>query len=156
MHACTQTLLTHMDENEKDSLSLVSGELRKQLNRDRTVLGRDMALAVLRYFKADDRQVAALGLDPASVPCIPIFRNETVELRPTVSSEKQRLRERFGGPGVLSAVPRKEAWEMALSDLSASVASSQEEDASEKRIIYFVDEKWITAVLEQRRVPGQS
>ena len=45
---------------------------------------------------------------------------------------------------------------MALNDLSASVASSQEEDASEKRIIYFVDEKWITAVLEQRRMPGET
>ena len=156
MHACTQTLLTHMDEGEKNCLNLVSGELRKHLERDRSVLGRDMALAVLRYFKADDRQVAALGLDPAGVPCVPIFRNETVDLCPTVSSEKQRLRERFGGPGVLSAVPRKEAWEMALSDLSASVASSQEEDASEKRIIYFVDEKWITAVLEQRRMPGET
>ena len=156
MHAVTQTLLVHMDESEKNSLGLVAGELRKHLERDRTVLGRDMALAVLRYFKADDERISALGLDPSAVPCIPVFRNETAEFCPTVSSEKQHLRDLFGGPGVLSAIPRKEAWEMALNDLSASVASSKQEDASEKRIIYFVDDKWITAVIEQRRLPGET
>ena len=156
MHAATQTLLTHMDESEKNCLGLVAGELRKHLERDRSVLGRDMALAVLRYFKADDERISALGLDPSAVPCIPVFRNETAELCPTVSAEKQHLRDLFGGPGVLSAIPRKEAWEMALNDLSATVASSKEEDAFEKRIIYFVDDKWITAVIEQRRRSGET
>ena len=156
MHAVTQTLLVHMDESENNCLDLVSGELKKHLDRDRSALGRDMALAVLRYFKADDNRISALGLDPSAVPCIPVFRNETADLCPTASAEKQRLQERFGGPGALSSVPRKEAWEMALNDLSASVATSKEEDASEKRIIYFLDEKWITAVIEQRRLPGET
>jgi hypothetical protein len=156
MHAVTQTLLVHMDESENNCLDLVSGELKKHLDRDRSALGRDMALAVLRYFTADDDRISALGLDPSAVPCIPVFRNETADLCPTASAEKQRLQERFGGPGALSSVPRKEAWEMALNDLSATVATSMEEDASEKRIIYFLDEKWITAVIEQRRLPGET
>lgn len=155
-HAVTQTLLVHMDEGEKNCLDLVADELRKHLKRDRSVLGQDMALAVLRYFKANDERISALGLDPSAIPCIPIFRNETAELCPMVSAEKQHLRDLFGGPGVLPSLPRKEAWEMALNDLSATVASSKEEDAYEKRIIYFVDDKWITAVIEQRRLPGET
>ena len=151
MHAPTQTLVFHMDEGEKGCLSLVTGELRKFLDKDRTALGRDMAAAVMRYFRADDRQITVLGLDSTAVPAIPVFRNETADLIPTVSAEKERLRGMFGGPGVLSAVPRKESWEMALNDLTASVATSREETAVEKRIIYFLDEKWITAILEQSR-----
>ena len=156
MHAITQTLLAHMDESSENCLSLVSGEIKRHLEKDRTALGRDMALAVMRYFRADDERIAALGLDPASVPCIPVFRNETAELQPMTSAEKTHLRGRFGGPGALSSVPRKEPWEMALNDLSASVASSREEMEAEKRIIYFLDDKWITAVIGQSRLPGET
>lgn len=154
-HAPTQTLLSHMDSNDKDVLMQVSGEIRRFLERDRTALGRDMALAVLRYFKMDDRDIESLGLDPSAVPVIPVFRNEAADLVPTSTAEKERLRALFGGPGALSAVPRKEAWEMTLCDLSDYVSSSKDGTPPEKRIIYFLDEKWITAVIEQSRFPGE-
>ena len=154
-HAPTQTFLTHFDDAGKDCLPLAAGEIRKFLAKDGTRLGRDMALAVLRYFKADDARVRALGLDPDAVPAIPILRNETVDLVPTASAEKQRLHVLFGGPGILSTIPRKESWQMALSGLSDVVATSKDGSAPEKRIIYFLDEKWITAVIEQSRRPGE-
>ena len=155
LHAPTQTFLTHLDDAGKDCLPLAAGEIRKFLAKDGTRLGRDMALAVLRYLKADDVRIRALGLDPDVAPAIPILRNETADLVPTASAEKQHLHERFGGPGILSTLPKKEAWEAALKDLSDVVATSKETTEPEKRIIYFLDEKWITAVIEQSRRPGE-
>ena len=149
------TLLTYMDSSAKNVQQLVLGEMLRFLERDHTRLGGLMALMVLTYFRIDDPAIEHLRLDPKDIPSTLILKNELAALVPMASSEKQGLQELFGGPGVIGTVPRKEPWEMALSDLSEFVTSSQEEGKAEKRIIYFLDDKWITAILEQTRKAGE-
>lgn len=153
-HAPTQTLLTHVDSSDKKCPDNVKDELRQFLQKDRTAMGRRFAAMVARYFRLDDTVVGELGLADVGLSPLPILRNEMAALLPATSAEKQHLSDMFGGPAVVGTVPRKENWEMALSDLSEFVTSTQEETSMEKRIIYFVDEKWITAIIEQCRETG--
>lgn len=153
-HAPTQTLLTHIESADRNCPGLVKDELLRFLSRDNTVIGRRFAQMVAAYFRLGENALAELGLQGSDLSPLPILRNERCALFPAPSAEKERLKEIFGGPGVIGTVPRKETWEMALTDLSDFVSFSQEGGSLEKRIIYFVDEKWITAILEQSRAAG--
>ena len=153
-HMPTQTLLTYMESTDRMCPHLVKDELRQFLGKDRSPIGRHFALLVAKYFRVDDGSLAELGLYGLDLSPIPILRNEMCALLPSTSAEKERLAALFGGPGFIGTVPRKETWEMALTDLSDFVSSSQEGAVTEKRIIYFVDEKWITAIIEQSREAG--
>ena len=155
-HAPTMTLLTHMESADKNCKSHVTGEIRMFLSKDHSRAGRLLALTVLKYFRVSDIGIEELGLDPKSVPATLMMKNEMTPFIPMTSAEKQHLQELYGGPSIIGTVPRKESWEMALSDLSEFVSSSQDEEQTEKRIIYFLDGKWITAILEQSRSIGES
>ena len=154
-HMPTMTLLTHMESTDKNYQTHVAGEIRRFLERDHTRIGMMMALMVLKYFRISDTVVEELHLDPKSVPSTLILKNEMTPFVPMTSAEKQRLQEIYGGPSVVGTIPRKESWEMALSELTEFVSSPQEENQIEKRIIYFIDDKWITAILEQSRIVGE-
>lgn len=153
-HAPTQTLLTYMESSEKNCSELVKKELETFLSKDGTAIGKRFAQMVAAYFRLSDFTLRQLGLEGLGLSPIAILRNEMAALLPTTSEEKQRLSALFGGGGAVGTVPRKETWEMALTDLSEFVSSSKEEETIEKRIIYFVDEKWITAIIEQSRDAG--
>ena len=156
VHAPTRTMLTHIDEGGKEVGSLVTAEIKEFLEKDRSPIGRQLALTVLRYFRIGDERIAGLGLDPKAVSPIPILRSEQSALLPTTSAEKERLAGLFGGPSVIGSIPRKESWETALGDLTGLVSARKEETATERRLIYFVDDKWITAVIEQSRPAGET
>ena len=154
-HLPTLTLLTHMESSEKNCQAHVTDEIRQFLKKDHTATGRLFALTVLKYFRISDIAIEELQLDPDAVPATLILKNEMTPFIPMTSAEKQRLQALYGGPSVVGTVPRKENWEMALSDLSEFVTSCQEEKPVERRIIYFLDDKWITAILEQSRLAGE-
>lgn len=154
-HMPTMTLLTHMESKDKNYQAHVTGEIRQFLEKDHSKIGKLLALTVLKYFRISDIAVEELHLDPKSIPTTLILKNEMTPFVPMASVEKQHLQELYGGPSVVGTVPRKETWEMALSDLTEFVTSSQDENQIEKRIIYFLDDKWITAILEQSRIVGE-
>ena len=154
-HGPAQTLLTHMDSRDKDVRIWVTGEIRTYLGKDRTRTGRLLALTVLKYFRMTDSAIQELELDPKAVPSTLILRNEMTPFFPVVSTEKQRLTDLYGGPSVIGTVPRMESWEMALADVKEFVNTSIEEKETESRIIYFLDGKWITGILEQSRTVGE-
>ena len=144
-------LLTHMDSSDRAVKNHVVGELSEFLGIDHTKVGSHLALAVLRYFKVSDAELGELGLSPTAVPVAMILRSELSPFVPTASPERQRLEKIYGGGSVIGAVPRKEEWENALTRLDGVLVQSQADARKEKRIIYFVDAFWITAILEQGR-----
>lgn len=158
-HSPTRTLLAHFDSTDKSCQQYVKNELSDILAKDRTPLGRHFAQMLARYFRLDDDALEELGLDQADLSPTAVLRNEMAALLPVTTAERERLRDLFGGGSVIGTVPRKEPWEMTLSRLTEFVSSSQgdsvpKEQHVEKRIIYFVDEKWITAIVEQSRDAG--
>lgn len=154
-HTPTMTLLTYMDSADKDCQTHIIGEMRHFLKKDHSRTGKFLALTVLKYFRISDTAIEELNLDPKSIPDTLILKNEMTPFVPMTSAWKQKLQELYGGPSVIGTVPRKETWEMELSALTESVSCSREEDKVEKRLIYFLDDKWITAILEQCRTVGE-
>ena len=150
-----QTLLQNMDSGEKDCIERVRQSLSTSQQKGFPPLSKDLALMVLKYFRFDDVTIRSMGLDPERRSEIGIIANEMASIFPTSSVTKENLKALFGGTGIIGSVPRKESWEMALSEITSSADSSKAEEVpEEKRIIYFVDDKWITALLEQTKNPS--
>lgn len=158
-HTPARILLTDFDSTDKNCQKSVEKELSYFLANDRTPLGRHFAMMLARYFRLEDKACKELGLEGEELSEIAILRNEMAALLPVTTTERERLRDLFGGGSVIGTVPRKEPWALALSSLTEYVSSSQGDSAPkeqriEKRIIYFVDDKWITAIVEQSRKAG--
>ena len=158
-HSPTRILLAHFDSTDKNCQNSVKNELSGFLAKDRTPLGRHFAMMLARYFRLEDKACKELGLEGEELSEIAILHNEMAALFPVTTAERERLRDLFGGGSVIGTVPRKEPWALALSSLTEFVSSSQgnpvpTEQRIEKRIIYFVNEKWITAIVEQSRKAG--
>ena len=140
-HVATRILLTFWNTTNPKDLAQVSKEVTAALE-DASPLSAHFLLLVSRYFRiSEDNDTAQLM----------IVRHELSALMPLHSAEKAALEATFGGPAALCSIPRKENWEMALSEIVTQVQQEQEEARLERRLIYFFNDKWMTAILEQTR-----
>ena len=153
-HAATQTLLSHLEDISSTCTYYVASDIRTASNRHRSILDTYMYNIVLKHFKVMDKDIADMNLTVETLPNMKIIRSEFSPFAKMTSAERAELREAFSEKGIIGSMPRREGWEMALSELTGQVQQCQDEEEMEKRIIYFVDDKWITAILEQSRPAG--
>ena len=153
-HSPSRMLATYVGSQEKKVPWYVYCEMKALLRENEDLSVRHLGHIVSRYFRVTDTDLAELGFDAAAAPSLPILHNEIAHLIPTTSSAKDALCTQFGAPGALAKMPRKESWEMILSELNGQVRQNREEEEMERRIIYFLDGKWINAVMEQSRPAG--
>ena len=140
-HAATRILLTYWNTTNPKDLDQVATGITAAM-KDASPMSGHFLLLLSRYFRLGEES------DTAQVM---IVRHEMSALMPLHSAEKTALLEAFGGPATLCSIPRKENWEMALTEVVSQVRQEQEDAQLERRIIYFFNEKWMTAILEQTR-----
>ena len=147
----TRILLTYLDSTDRKCPEYVAGELDKISKDARTVTGAYLGYLVAKYYRVPEERIQTLWVNTPGTPATSIFRHEMSACVPMTSSEKESLKDIFGGPASLTTLPRKEGWEMSLSELTEVVRENKDEKDVQKRIIYFLVDNWISAILEQSR-----
>ena len=75
-----------------------------------------------------------------------LLQHELSDFLPIGPSAKQQLRDVYGGQPLLSTIRRKAVWEVMLNDISQM---AQQQSGQPKRVVYYVHEKDLRAVMEQ-------
>lgn len=151
-HSVTHIFLKYFDDNKNTCTGEAAADIRAVAGRHCSILDSFMYKMVLRYFRVPETDISAKNLKSNDIPNILILRNEISPFVQMTSAEIVQANESFGNRSILGSIPRKEAWEMSLFELTGQVRQGIEDTEDiEKRIIYFVNDRWITAILEQSR-----
>ena len=154
-HAATRVLLLHLDDSSKTLAKDVETEIKAAAARHRSVLDTYLFNMVLKQYQVDDEVISKMNMGVETLPKALVVRNEISASARMTSAEREELKMAFNGGSVIGTIPRKASWEMALSELTGQMRQHFEESENvEKRIIYFVNGKWITAIMEQSRKAG--
>ncbi|MGM9739837.1 MAG: SNF2-related protein [Candidatus Cryptobacteroides sp.] len=142
-------LLTYLDDNSK--IDDVISSLSKFIGTTNNPIALYLGDIVAHYYRINEDQLLELGWKDSAEPRMMILRSEASPVIPTTTAAKNALQQAYGGPGTLTGMLRKEAWEMALSSLSGRLEDIAAEQETKYRIIYFFTDKWITGIMEQSR-----
>lgn len=133
-------VLEHIDIDVSQSKEGILARVNSVISRFDTPLYHSWKYMICHFFdiENDDEN-----------PCLhsaAIMQHEMSTYIPIGPDAKEQLRKTFGGPSALSTLRKKASWEIMLSGLTDSLTNTLEE---EKRVVYYVVGKEMTAIVEQ-------
>ena len=151
-HDATRIFLQHLDDIGKDCADKVQKEIRTAADNHCNALDISLYHMVLKHYGVSDEEIKETIKDEENIPATRIIRNELTQSIRMSTAQRNELQQAFGGSSIIGGLRRREGWELALSELTGQVL--QDAPETEKRIIYFVNDRWLTAILEQSRPLG--
>ena len=159
-HDATRIFLEHIDDIGKDCAYKVQKEILAAASSHCNALDISLYHMVLKHYGVSDEEIKETlkahakepDKDEVKIPAARILRNELTQSVRMSTAQRTDLQQAFGGSSIIGGLRRRESWELALSELTGQVL--QDAPETEKRIIYFVNDRWLTAILEQSRPLG--
>ncbi len=151
-YAPVRILLSYREAEFSHRRDNVIGEISKLIEKKSPVVTLHFARMLMKYFSIPDETFPQLSQETLGIPKALIVRNEVAPYIAMASTERQKLDGIFHGGSLIGKLACKEDWELALSEVT-ELRPDVKEEPLRQRIIYFLNDGRLSAVIEQTQSP---